>query len=148
MSDKGLVSGKQINSKNQNNLIKKMGRGSEQTFFQRRHTDGQQVHEKGHRSANRQGNADQDNEMSPHTHPSGYYQRVLTTRKPCVVTDVNYTHRGDPRAAYTDSAPGCTSDSMYQLHLKGGGRNDELGLVKNPCFTKYPIKRMKRQLTD
>lgn len=37
---------------------------------------------------------------------------------------------------------------MCQLHLKGGGTNDELGLVKNPCFTKHPIKRMKRQLTD
>ena len=71
---------KQIHSKNQN-LLKETGRGSEQTFFQRRHTDGQQVHEKVLKSTNCQGNADQNNEMSLYTHPNGYYQRALSTRK-------------------------------------------------------------------
>ena len=36
-----------------------MGRGSEQTFFQGRHTDGQQAHEKMLNITNRKGNADQ-----------------------------------------------------------------------------------------
>ena len=46
-----------------------MGRGSEYTFFQRRHTDGQQEHEKILNSTNHQGNANQNhNEISPHTY--------------------------------------------------------------------------------
>ena len=79
MSDKGLVSGKQINSKNQNNLIKKMGRGSEQTFFQRRHTDGQQVHEKMSDIANYQRNANQKyNEAPPHIRQNGNHSKVYS----------------------------------------------------------------------
>ena len=58
-----------------------MGRGSEQTFFQRRHTDGQQAHAEAHKSANRQGNADQNGGMSPHSRPNGYYQRAPTPGK-------------------------------------------------------------------
>ena len=46
-----------------------MGRGSEQTFFQRRHTDGQQEHEKMFNSTNHQGNANENhNEIPPHTY--------------------------------------------------------------------------------
>ena len=42
----------------------KIGRGSEQTFFERRDTGGQQAHE---------GNANQNhNKISPHTHKKGY----------------------------------------------------------------------------
>ena len=46
-----------------------MDRGPEQTLFQRRHTDGQQAHEKMLNITNHQGNANENhNEMSP------YYQ--------------------------------------------------------------------------
>ena len=45
-----------------------MGRGSEQTYFQRTHTDGQQAHEKMLSVTDHQGNANQNhNEISPHT---------------------------------------------------------------------------------
>ena len=45
-----------------------MGGGPEQTFLQRRNTDGQQVHEKMLHVTNHQGNANQNhNEVSPHT---------------------------------------------------------------------------------
>ena len=37
-----------------------MGRVSQQTFFQRRHTDGQQAHEKMLNMTNHQGNANQN----------------------------------------------------------------------------------------
>ena len=44
----------------------KMGRGSQQTFLQRRHTSGQQIHEKVLNTTNYQGNANQNhNEISP-----------------------------------------------------------------------------------
>ena len=43
-----------------------MGKGSEQTFFLRRHIDGQQVHEKMLNITNHQKNASQNhNEISP-----------------------------------------------------------------------------------
>ena len=45
-----------------------MGRGSEQTFLQRRHTDGQQVHEKAPNIISHQGNATQ-NTMRYHFTP-------------------------------------------------------------------------------
>ena len=50
-----------------------MGRGSEWTFFQRRHTDGQQTHEKKMSDiTNHQGNANQNhNELSLHTSQNG-----------------------------------------------------------------------------
>ena len=41
-----------------------MGRGPEQTFFQRRHTDGQQAHEKMFNITNHQGKADQNHRDS------------------------------------------------------------------------------------
>ena len=53
-----------------------MGRKPEQTFFQRRHTDGQQTHVRMFNTANHQRNANQNlNEISPHTHQSGYHQK-------------------------------------------------------------------------
>ena len=52
-----------------------MGRGPEQTFFQRRHTDGQQAHEKMFNIINYQRYANHNhNETSPHTCKNGYYQ--------------------------------------------------------------------------
>ena len=53
-----------------------MSRRSEQTFFQRRHTDGQQAHEKMLNITNQQGNANQNHsEISPHTYQNDYYQK-------------------------------------------------------------------------
>ena len=51
----------------------KMCRRPKQTFFQRRHTDGQQAHEKMPNIANNQRNANQNhNEISPHSGQNGY----------------------------------------------------------------------------
>ena len=51
-----------------------MGRGPEETFFQRRHTVGQQTHEKMFDITNHQGNTNPNhNEMSPHVYQNGYY---------------------------------------------------------------------------
>ena len=53
-----------------------MGREAEQTFFQRRHTGGQQAHEKMFNITNYQGNANQNhNEISPHASQNAYYQK-------------------------------------------------------------------------
>ena len=58
-----------------------MGKELEQTFFQRRHTDGQQVHEKMVSITNHQGNANQNhNEISPYTSQDGHYQENKITR--------------------------------------------------------------------
>ena len=54
-----------------------MGRRPEQTFFQRRHTDGQQAHETVLNITNHQRNANQKkNEVTPHTCQNGYHQNV------------------------------------------------------------------------
>ena len=46
------------------------------TFLQRRHTDGQEAHEKMFNIANYQTNANQNyNEISPHTSQNGYHQK-------------------------------------------------------------------------
>ena len=51
-----------------------MGRESEQTFFQRRHTNDQQVHEKVLNITNHKGNANQNyEEISPHAGQNGYH---------------------------------------------------------------------------
>ena len=53
-----------------------MGRETEQAFFQRRHADGQETHEKMPNITNHQGNANWNhNEISPHTFYNGYYQK-------------------------------------------------------------------------
>ena len=50
-----------------------MGRGYEQTFFQRRYTDGQLAHEKMFNITNYQGNANQNyNKIAPYTGQNGY----------------------------------------------------------------------------
>ena len=52
-----------------------MGRGGEKTFFQRRHTDCQQAHEKMLSITDHQGNANQNHsEIPPHTCQNGYHQ--------------------------------------------------------------------------
>ena len=53
-----------------------MGRRPEQTFFQRGHADGQQVHEKMFNISNHQGNANQKHsEISPYTCQHGYHEK-------------------------------------------------------------------------
>ena len=59
-----------------------MGKGSEQTFLQRRHTDGQEAHEKMLNIINHQGNETQNhNEISPPTCQNGYQQNTTSTGK-------------------------------------------------------------------
>ena len=49
-----------------------MGKGAEQTCFQRRHPDGQQTHEKVLDITDHQGNANQNyNEIPPHIYHNG-----------------------------------------------------------------------------
>ena len=56
-----------------------MGRGSEQTFFQRRYTNGQKAHEEMLDITNHQGIAHQNHKISSHTYWNGYYQRQKIT---------------------------------------------------------------------
>ena len=59
-----------------------MSREPEQPFFQRKHTDGQKMHEKMLNITNHQGNANQKlSEIIPHTCQSDYHQR--TTNNKC-----------------------------------------------------------------
>ena len=50
----------QLSTQKPNNPIKKMGRQHEQTFFQRSHTNGQQIHEYMLIPTHQQGNANQN----------------------------------------------------------------------------------------
>ena len=81
MTDTGLVSKMyeqliQLNIKTTNNHIKKMGRRTKLTFFQRRNTDGQQAHEKILNITNHWENANQHHsEKSPHTCQNGFHQK-------------------------------------------------------------------------
>ena len=60
-------------------LNKKIGRRPKQTFLQRRHTDGQEVHEKTINISNYQRNANQIyNEVSPHINQNGHHQSPQT----------------------------------------------------------------------
>ena len=63
------------NTQKTNNPIEKMERRHEQTFLQRRHTDGQQRHEKMLNITHHHGNANQNyNETSSHTCQNDYNQ--------------------------------------------------------------------------
>ena len=54
----------------------KMGKGTEQTFLQRRYKNGQEVHEKVLNITNYQGNVNQQhNEISSHPCQKDYYQK-------------------------------------------------------------------------
>ena len=65
----------QLNSNKGILYLKKMERCSEQTLFQRRHTDGQQVHTNMLNIINHKGNANQSHsKISPHTCQNDYYQ--------------------------------------------------------------------------
>ena len=79
--DKGLKSKYTKNSyttqhQKINNLIKKWAEDLNRYLFQRRHTDGQQTHEKMLNITNHPGNASQNrNEILPHTCQKSYYQK-------------------------------------------------------------------------
>ena len=75
LSDKRLIS--KINKELIKLILKKKKvRGPEQTFFQRRHTKDQQIHDKVLRDTNHKENANQKhNEIPPHNYESGYDQQ-------------------------------------------------------------------------
>ena len=55
----------------------KAGKRPKQTFLQRRHTDGQQTHEKMLNIAHYQRNVNQNyNEISAHTSQNGHHQKI------------------------------------------------------------------------
>ena len=67
----------QLNIKKNKQPNQKMDRSLKYTFLQRRHTDGQQAHEKMINIANYQRTANQNyNEVSPHTSQNGHHQNV------------------------------------------------------------------------
>ena len=83
--DKGLIFKiykqlMQLNIKNKQTKKKpnqKMDRRPKQTFFKRRHTDGQEAHEKLLSISNYQRNTNQKyNEVSPHTGHNGHHQKI------------------------------------------------------------------------
>ena len=69
----------------------KVGRGSEETFWQRRHTDDQQTHGKMFYITNHQGNANQNHEVSLHTPV-----RRAMIRKSTVTGTVEDTEKREP----------------------------------------------------
>ena len=58
-----------------------MGKGSEYTFSQRKHTFGQQIHEKGRNITNQQLNENPNhNVIPPHTCQNGYHTQKKDNR--------------------------------------------------------------------
>ena len=82
LTDEGLISKiykqlMQLNIKKTKQPKQKMCRRSKQTFLQRRHTDGQETHEKMLNITNYQRNANENyNEVSPHTSQNGHHQKI------------------------------------------------------------------------
>ena len=65
-----------------------MGRRPKQTFLQKRHTDGQQIHEKMLNITHYYRNAKQNySEVSTHTHPNGHHQKQTNKKN---TTDSKY----------------------------------------------------------
>ena len=81
-SDNGLICKvykqlMQLNIKKNKQPNPKISRRPKQTFLQRRHTDGQEAHEKMLNIINYQRNANQNyNEVSPHTGQNGHLQNI------------------------------------------------------------------------
>ena len=81
-TDKQLISNiykqlLQLNSRKINDPIKKMGQRTKQTFLQRRHTNGQETHEKMLNITHYQRNANQNhNEVPSYTGQNGCYPKV------------------------------------------------------------------------
>ena len=67
----------QLNSKNKQAILSKNGQRPRIDIFQRRHTDGNQVHENMLHITNHQENANHSDwcDISPHTSQNGYYQK-------------------------------------------------------------------------
>ena len=84
-TDKGLISKIykqhiQLNIRKTNSPIKKMSRRLKQLFLQRRHTDGQQTHEKMFNTVHYQRNANQSyTEVLPHTGQNDHQKKNLHT---------------------------------------------------------------------
>ena len=77
ITDKGLISKSSCSSTSENQPDQKVGGRPKQTFLQRRHTDGQQTHEKMLNITHFCRNADQNyNEVSHHTCQNGHHQKV------------------------------------------------------------------------
>ena len=66
----------QINNKKTKQPNQKMGRKTKQKFLQKRHTDGQQAHEKMLNIANNQKNANRNNQILPLTGQNACHLKV------------------------------------------------------------------------
>ena len=94
----------------------KMGRGSEQKFFQRRHTDGQQVHEKMLHVAYHHRNEKQNfSEISLHTCQNGTTkrQKILLTS-----ADGNGKKREPSLTVYGDTNDTVTMKNSMEISQK------------------------------
>lgn len=79
----------QTNIKEKSNQIKKWVEELNRHLFQRKHTDGQQVHKRMLTLANHLGNANQNHEILPHTCQNVYHQKT-TNNKCCQGCSFNF----------------------------------------------------------